>query len=227
MARATKKEPERATAKKRGVTPTPQPTVFAFKEPEQEEEASEEEEGEEEEGEEEEGGGSETDAELHPVRAAPRLEEAYEELRPVPCAMDASGLRQGLASDGAVLLGSLLPGRVSLEASKACLRLRDEARVSYMFSNPSSQMAPPCGAESIFLDDKVHALAGAALQQALREVRKAVAALGEGDLVCAGVPMLSCGAAEMVERPHVPLAALGVTLANGIGNACRLNYRVS
>ena len=190
----------RGAAKKTKAEPEPEPVI------EDEDEDSEEVEGEEEDGEEEEEeeeeGGDETDEELHPVRTAP-FEEADEELRAVPCALDAHGLRHGLASDGAVLLEALLPGSVSLDASKACLRLRDEERMSYMFSNPESQMAPPCGAEAIFLDDKAQAQAGAAVLQALRKVRAAVAALGEGELVCAGLPMVSCGAAAMVERPHL------------------------
>ena len=187
---------------------------------EDEDEDSEEVDGEEEEGEEEEEeeeeGGDETDEELHPVRTAP-FEEADEELLAVPCALDAPGLRQGLASNGAVLLEALLPGRVSLEASRACLQLRDEEHMSYMFSNPASQMAPPCGAESIFLDDKVQAQAGAAVLQALRKVRAAVAALGEGELVCAGLPMVSCGAAAMVERPHLGVDGAPAGTSPGTG----------
>ena len=186
-----------AAAKEKKAEPEAEPAI------EDEDEDSEEVDGEEEDGEEEgeeEEGGDETDEELHPVRTAP-FKEADEELLAVPW-MQCPGW-QGLESDGAVLLEALLPGRVSLEASKSCLRLRDEERMSYMFSNPASQMAPPCGAEAIFLDDKAQAQAGAAVLQALRKVRAAVAALGEGELVCAGLPMVSCGAAAMVERPHL------------------------
>lgn len=169
----------------------------------------------EEEGEEEEVG-DETDEELHPLRTTAPSEEAVEDLLAVPLTQ-CLGWR-GLASDGAVLLEALLPGRVALEASKSCQRLRDEECMSYMFSNPASQMAPPCGAEAIFLDDKALAQAGTALLQALRKLREAVAALGEGQLVCAGLPMVSCGAlAAMVERPHLGIDGAPAGTSPGTG----------
>ena len=159
-------------------------------EPQPELAIEEDEDGEEEDGEEggeEEEVGDETDEELHPLRTTAPSEEV-EDLLAVPLTQ-CPGWR-GLASDGAVLLEALLPGRVALEASRSCQRLRDEECLSYMFSNPASQMAPPCGAEAIFLDDKAQAQAGTALLQALRKLREAVAALGEGELVSAGLPMV-------------------------------------
>ena len=187
-------------------------------EPQPELAIEEDEDGEEEDGEEggeEEEVGDETDEELHPLRTTAPSEEV-EDLLAVPLTQ-CPGWR-GLASDGAVLLEALLPGRVALEASRSCQRLRDEECLSYMFSNPASQMAPPCGAEAIFLDDKAQAQAGTALLQALRKLREAVAALGEGELVSAGLPMVSCGAvAAMVERSHLGIDGAPAGTSPGTG----------
>ena len=155
---------------------------------------------------------SDTDTELHPVRDAVICRHVQHPSAANETLLPGNYNESRLRSRGALLMDAIVPRRQALKASKECLRLRDEECMSYMFSNPASILAPPCGAEAISIDDRVQS---PAVLEALDKVKAAVAAaLGTG-VVCAGVPMVSCGAASMLERLHRGLDGAPSVLASG------------
>ena len=128
---------------------------------------------------------SETDTDEHPLRAPPTLAN-----------FRASGAGS-LAVDGATVVDGVLSKKEASAAKKACTLLRDAAGISYVFSSPASSAAPPCGNESLWLDDAAmdsyDTDAGDALRKALKKSQVAV----EKALGCA------------VERASVPMASVG------------------
>jgi len=141
---------------------------------------------------------SETDTEDHPV--PPPRKPRFRDYDPESTTLDTTG----------ALLGPIISGKDVAAAHEAVTMLRDVAGMSFVFSSPESQRAPPCGNESIFLDDTafealaaLDAAAGQALRKALDKSRRAVEnALGGGPVEQASLPMASVGGAGMWERFH-------------------------
>ena len=150
---------------------------------------------------------SETDAEDHPIPPPrrPRFHNA-----------DSSTT---LGTAGAALTGTtgaaaaappVLTRKDARLAHQAASMLRDVAGMSFVFSSPSSQRAPPCGNESCFLDDSAFealaalgaAAAGKALRRAVDASRRAVETALGGPIEQASVPMASVGGDGIWERFH-------------------------
>ena len=156
---------------------------------------------------EDEGSASESDEEDHPLQLG---SVHYSSLDTVL----ASGVTAALAQHGvATLTEALLPRKTASRAVHAFSLLRDEASISCVFANPSSQKACPGACEAIHVDDSVLALlhAGdrrleAALKAAIaaseKAARAALLARGYTDVVRAGLPMAAVGQAALIERWH-------------------------
>ena len=138
---------------------------------------------------------SESDEEDHPVRQPPPLET-------FPPAGDAQ-----LTVEGAALLKGVLTKKESGAARKALQLLRDAAGISYVFSSPKCARAPPCGNESLWLDDDAldayDTDAGDALRKAVDKCREAVAKAAGCAVERASLPMASVGPKpSLTERFH-------------------------
>ena len=80
---------------------------------------------------------SDTEDEEHPI---PALK--------LPKFSDRAGAT--LFGDGATLVCDALSKKDAARVKKACELLRDAAGLSFLFSNPESKSAPPCGAECLW-----------------------------------------------------------------------------
>ncbi len=111
-------------------------------------------------------------------------------------------------SDGAAMLGAQLDVDACAGAQRECLHLRDEAESSYLFSSATSARAPPCAAESVFLDGATLARgSGGADAEALQRAIKANAAGAHRALLSLGY------AASQVQQVGLPMASVGTEAA--------------
>ena len=128
-----------------------------------------------------------------------------------------------IADDGAAMIRQVLPRDTCATARRALLHLRDEGQLSHLFSSPTSNHAPPCAAECVWLCDAAfatmarfdgacggnHGSGASAVRHAVdacaAEARRALVAMGYDPAnVCQlGLPMASVGGEPALsERFH-------------------------
>ena len=158
-----------------------------------------------------------------------------------------------MADDGAAMIGRVLPRDECAAARRALLHVRDEGRLSHLFSSPTSQHAPPCAAECVWLCDAAFAAmarldgtctggsaggggaaaARRAVDACAAEARRALATLGyDPTHVCQlGLPMASVGIeprlAERFHRGHQGAPALHHRPRDGLGGGDAKSSRPS
>ena len=173
------------------------------------------------------GGGSVDDGRTSDEEDWPRVCAATVMQRMESSAIDRAAashvLAARMADDGAAMICQVLPPDACAAARGALLHLRDEGQMSHLFSSPTSNHAPPCAAECVWLCDAAFAAmahydgacggdrsSGAsaircAVDACAAEARRALVTLGydPADVCQLGLPMAAVGVEPaLAERFH-------------------------